>query len=164
MILKKLLVLGLLAAVLTGCAAGEYETMSDSYIEPGEAVLRQVAVQLPEDAASPVAVTDTGERLYVCQGYTIEVQTLSAGDLDRTMRAVTGFSSEELTVFSRQQGDLDRYDCVWTAAGEGGDQIGRAALLDDGSCHYVLSVMADSSQAGEFEAVWQELFASFTLS
>ena len=62
------------------------------------------------------------------------------------------------------RGNAKRYDCVWTAAGEGEDQVGRACILDDGSFHYVVSVMAGQSRSGELQPVWQDIFDSFRLA
>ena len=62
------------------------------------------------------------------------------------------------------QAGAKRYVAVWTSAGEAGNQVGRCAILDDGSYHYVLSVMADEQDAGRLsEGVWKEIFASFRL-
>jgi len=41
--------------------------------------------------------------------------------------------------------------------------VGRAAILDDGSYHYVLSVLAEADRAGEFEQVFRALFESYAL-
>lgn len=162
--MKKLWLILWVTLCLTGCGQVRvFETVNDSYIQPQTAA-KTVSVTLPKDAAAPVSVNGSGERLYICDGYSIMLQTLSGGDLDRTLRCVTGYSREGLTVMSQQQDGLDRYDCVWSCAGEGGDQVCRAAVLDDGSYHYVLSVMADSGDSGALEKTWQTLFQSFQVS
>jgi hypothetical protein len=56
-----------------------------------------------------------------------------------------------------------RYDCVWTAAGETGLQLGRACVLEDGNYHYVLSVMAPEEETGRLREVWQNLFETCRL-
>ncbi|MBQ9837932.1 MAG: hypothetical protein IJO56_00345 [Oscillospiraceae bacterium] len=163
--MKKGCFLLVLMLCLYGCSQPkDLETVSDGYVEPAPAEMRQILLTLPEEAARPVSVNETGERLYVCDGYSIMLQTLEAGDLDGTLRSVTGYSRSELTVMSQQLPHLRRYDCVWTSAGEGGDQVGRTAVLDDGSYHYCLSVMADCAEAGDLEQVWSRLFRSFTLA
>ena len=53
-----------------------------------------------------------------------------------------------------------RWDWVWTAAGEGGDAVGRAAVLDDGVYHYCVSVMAEAGEAGALETQWSALMGS----
>lgn len=158
---KKWCVLLVLALCLSGCGQIRvYETVSDLYIQP-EAVPRSVSLTLPEEAAAPVSVNASGDQLYVCDGYTITVQTLPGGDLEQTLRTVTGYGRAGLTIISQQQEGLKRYDMAWSSTGEGGDQVGRTAVLDDGIYHYVLSVMAPSENSGELEAVWQSLFRSF---
>ena len=42
--------------------------------------------------------------------------------------------------------------------------MGRAAILDDGSYHYVLTCMTDASNAHALQESWQTLFDSFTLA
>lgn len=162
--MRKWWLLMIAALCLSGCGQVRvFETVSDSYIAP-QPVAKTVSVRLPEDAAAPVSVNETGDQLYLCDGYSITVQTLSGGDLDRTIRTVTGYSRDVLTVMHQQQGGISRYDCVWSCAGEGGDQVGRTAILDDGSYHYVLSVMAPSGNAGALEKGWQSLFQSFRVA
>ena len=59
---------------------------------------------------------------------------------------------------------MDAYHKVWTAAGEGGDQLGRAQILSDGEFHYVVAVMADCTASGTLAETWQALFDSFGVS
>ena len=42
--------------------------------------------------------------------------------------------------------------------------MGRAAVIDDGSYHYCLTVMAAEEEAPQLRGTWQALFDSFTLS
>ncbi len=161
--MKKLWII-LLAALLCGCAAPEYfETMLDVYEIPQLSQPRQVLLTVPEEAAAEVISDEYPGVLYFCDGYTILVQTLAAGDLDATVRTVTGYSREQLQLISRKDSDCQRYECTWVSAAESGDQVGRAVILDDGSYHYTLSVMADAENAGALSGLWQELAASFTL-
>ena len=160
--MKKLVILTMLTLLLTGCG-GEltYETVTDVYQTPENIAAQKVAVALPEEAAQSVMGGDQQGRLYFCDGYTVSVQTLAAGDLDATLRAVTGYGRDALTLMEQQQGTCKRYDCVWTCVGEGGDHVGRTAILDDGTYHYVLTAMAEAENAGKLSAAWQKLFTSF---
>ena len=161
--MKKFVVFLLMSCLLTGCAAEEtMETVADEFAENNPAPLRQMIVQLPEDALAPVSESEYGA-LYLCDGYEILVQHLPSGDLNRTIREVTGFDPSEVTVLKTAAGEIKRYDLVWSSLGESGEQIGRAAILDDGNYHYVLSVMADAEQTMEYEQCWQQLFASYGL-
>jgi hypothetical protein len=123
----------------------------------------QITVELPEEAVVPVSESELG-KLYQCDGYEIAVQTLQSGDMDATLRTVTGYSREALTLMQTGAGDVDRWEVVWSCMGETGDRVGRACVLDDGNYHYVLSVLADADRAAELETVISDLFRSYSLS
>ena len=149
---------------LAGCGAQEtFETVADDMMAPAMAQMRQIVVALPEEAASPT-VQDDGGKLYQCDGYEILLQTMDGGDLDATIRSISGYSRENVTVLETVQGEFDKYELVWASAGEEGDRIGRATILDDGSYHYVVSVLADADKTESYGDVWDILFASVTLS
>lgn len=151
----------LCACLLTGCAAEEtLETVNDEWVVPVMAQPRQVHVRLPEDAVVPV-LEQEGSALYMARDYEIAVETLSSGDLDATIRSLTGYDSDRLTVIRTCQDELRRYDFVWTAAGEEGERLGRGVILDDGNYHYCLSALHSGK---EDRALWQEVFSSFCLS
>jgi len=150
--------------LLGGCAAEEtFETVSDEIVQPVLAQSRQIILALPEEAAAPAAESDGGA-LYQCEGYEIMVQTLEGGDLDRTLRELTGYAGEELTVLETQGDGGKRYELVWASAGENGPRIGRAMIVDDGSYHYCVSTLADADRAEEFRESWRILFGSISLS
>ena len=120
---------------------------------------RQISVRLPDNAVAPV-LEQEGSQLYMAEGYEIMLETLAAGDLDATIRSLSGYGKDQLTVLETRQGDADRYDFVWTTAGEKGDRLGRAVILDDGAYHYCLSVLRDT---GDTQIVWRDVFGSFSL-
>ena len=154
----------MLALFLTGCSAQQtFETLLDGYDVPALAQMEQVQVSLPEEAS--VMTMDAGDtgKLYLCDGYTVTVQTMLSGDLQQTLQDTTGFGPAQLKLMETRTQEAVRYDCVWSAAGEGGDQIGRAAVLDDGSYHYVVTAMADASVSGELTKAWNDLFRSIKL-
>lgn len=150
---------------MAGCRAQEtFETVSDEYIQPVAAVIQQVALRLPDGAVVSVMENQETGNLYFCDNYIITLQILEGGDLEKTLHSVTGHTKDQLKLVQTKSGEADRYDCVWAAAGEGEDQICRAAVLDDGSYHYVLSCMADASNAQSLQEQWQALFTSFCLT
>lgn len=162
--MKKIGLLLVIMLCLGGCKAEEtFETLSDVYGEQPLAAKKEVVLSIPEDAAAQVIQSDSGT-LYLCDGYEITLQTMSAGDLNRTMQSLTGFESDALTVMETVQAEITRYECVWTAAGEGGDMVGRAAVLDDGTYHYCVTVMAGAQEAGQLQQTWQTLLSSFALA
>ena len=161
--MKRIAILAL-ALCLVGCKPKpEYETISDEVVIGTVAAAQPMQILLPPDAAVAVFQGEDGSALYLCDGYTVTVQTYEAGDLNRTLLDATGFSSGALRPMQTKQGEYARYDCVWTAAGEGEEQVGRLALIDDGNYHYVLSAMAPASQTARLQQPWQTLFDGFAL-
>lgn len=161
--MKKILLLLLLSLLLAGCGTQTFETMGDiSHVSATEPAPRKMTLSLPEDAS---VLTAFGEdTLYTCDDYTITLQVLQAGDLSATVSGLCGYEATDLTVMETVCGDHTRYEWVWTAAGEGGDMVCRAAVIDDGNYHYSLCVMADAETAGSLTDDWNALFASFCLA
>ena len=162
--MKKVLLICMLALLLAGCNTQEtFETVADvSPVEP-VAVPMQLFAVLPDEAASPTFQDENGGELYVCQDYTISKQILESGDLEKTVMTLSGKKPEELQILKTYKNDWDRYDFVWTSAGEEGLQLGRACVLDDGNYHYVLSTMATEESSGVLRDVFQDMFESCTL-
>lgn len=161
--MKKYVFLLVISLLLTGCGSeATFETVADEWVQSAAAPVRQVLVTLPEEAAVPVSESENGQ-LYQCDGYEITLQTLESGDLDATLRAVTGHSRKDLTVIETKHNDLKRYDLVWSCLGEEGEQVGRACILDDGNYHYVLSVLIPDHRAAKLETVVSEIFQSYSL-
>ena len=162
--MKKYLLFTILAILLTGCGSKQtLETVTDEYVQPVMAQMQQIAVSLPMDATVSVLEEASAGTIYLCDGYTVTVQTTEAGDLQRTLQETTGYSAEELRTIQTQCGDLTRTEGVWTAAGEQEEQLGRFAVLDDGNYHYVLTCMVDVSRVEQLQPTWQDLFDSFRL-
>ena len=163
MVVKKCWIVLALTVMLTGCSAQQtFETVLDA-LEPVQPQMRQVQLSVPDDASVLAMSAAETQRLYLCEGYTVTVQILSSGDLKSTFEEITGFGPEQLNPIKTQTQETVRYDCVWTAAGEGGDQVGRATVLDDGSYHYAVTVMADASVSGDLTGEWNDLFDSVKL-
>lgn len=161
--MRKLLWIPVVLLLLTGCGAAEtMETIADEMILPVMAEPKEIWVALPEDSAMPAMESESGT-LYICSDYDVMLQTMEAGDLDGTIRTVSGYGAEELTVVKTSEGELDRYEFVWTAAGELGQEIGRATILDDGTYHYVLSATINAEKIEEYQEVWNGIFESFSL-
>ncbi len=162
--MKKWIAILAFALLLAGCGGPEdYETVTDVYEPDTTAVIRQTTLSLPKDAAQFTGGQENGA-FYVCDGYSVAVQTLPGGDLDRTLRSVTGFGKADLQLFEQSGGDIRRYDCAWSCAGEGGDLVCRGVVLDDGCYHYVLTVLAQAEQAGKLAEQINALCASFAVN
>ena len=160
--MKKLCVTMVLLCLLAGCAGEEtMETVAD------EAVLTQVQakairVELPEETVLPVMQTDTGT-IYICRDFQVTVQTLPGGDLERTVMSLTGFDLPAVTVMETENGALDRFDLVWSCAGELGPEVGRASILSDGRYHYCLTVMTPEENTQDYREIFNGMFESFTV-
>ena len=162
--MKKCWILVGIVMMLCGCTVQEdFETMSDVYNIQQRPEASPVFFVVPEDAAAEVMENEDTGTLYFCDNYCIVVQTLQSGDMEATLQTVTGYSRERLQLMQRQSGGNNRYECTWVSAGENGDQVGRAVIIDDGNYHYALSVMADAAQAGKLTQDWQSLIDSFML-
>lgn len=160
--LKKVILFIVLAFILSGCSTANFETVGNVDHTGQNSVLpRTIQLSLPPDAA--VLTASGTDMLYTCNDYTLSLQTFPAGDLDATVRNLCGFSAADVTLLHSQCDDHRRADWVWVAAGEGGDMLCRAAILDDGNFHYSLCVYAAADEAAELTELWNQLFASFCL-
>jgi hypothetical protein len=105
---------------------------------------------------------ETG-KLYLCDGYSVSVQTMAAGDLDATLKTATGYGQSQLHGIGWERDGIARYECAWASAGENGDQIARTLILDDGNYHYTLTLQAPAEKGGELAPAWNEIFRTFEL-
>ena len=161
--MKKWYVLILTVVFLNGCGAQPtFETIDDDQSLLVSATIRQISLALPKEAAKPT-MESSGGSLYICNGYTLAIETFSGGNLNRTVQQITGYTLDRVQYMKTGTADIARYDLVWTTAGEGGDQVARAVILDDGFNHYVVSVMAEAAIAGDLQDTWQTLLSSVTL-
>lgn len=151
--------------LLSGCGAAEtFETVDDELLQPVMAEVGQISLVLPPEASQQTMLENEENKLYFCDGYTAAVQIMERGDLNRTCKALCGFGVEGLDIMETSVNGQKRYDWVWSAAGEGGDTLGRAAVIDDGKYHYCVSLQAEAALAGELEGAWAELLGSFSVS
>lgn len=162
--MKKCMMVLLLPLLLTGCGAQEtIETVADPMVEMIAPKPAEISVRLPDGAVAPVLDSDA-EQVYTAEDYEIIIETLSAGDLDATIQKICGYDRENLTVMETQQGDVKRYEFVWTSIGELGSRLGQGVILDDGNYHYCLSVLRDAQTRRNTQIVWSDVFESFTLA
>lgn len=159
--MRKICCILVLVLLLSGCAAEEtFETLGDVDMAPVVQQARQLQVTIPETAEILQGSSGT---LYLCDGYTLTVEVLSAGNISGTMQTLTGFGTDDLTVIETAAGGYSRYECVWTAAGEGGDTLGRVMVLDDGAFHYCVAMHYSAEDASGMQEVWKEIADSVTL-
>ena len=160
--MKKLwIVIALL--MLCGCGAEEtLETVADEMVLEVLAQPREILLTLPEETLLPAMESDSGT-VYFCKDYDISIQTMESGDLQKTVESVSGHSMDDLTIMETAVADYTRHDFVWSAAGELGQQVCRASVLDDGNYHYVLAIMGNADTAGEYGEIWNGILDSFCL-
>lgn len=159
--MKKVCFLLIFVLLLAGCQSVQtFETVQDVYAPEAQNAPRKIALELPEGAQT---VAGENGMLYLCEHFDVTVETFSSGDLSRTVQVLTGFAPDALTMMQTAVSDVLRYECVWTAAGENGDTVGRAVILDDGQYHYCVTVMSQADIVGTLAEVWQELLSSVRL-
>lgn len=159
--MKKWIFILLMVPLLCGCSAGEtFETVGDLYAEPVMQEQRDIFVAVPENA---VAIQGDTGTIYLCDGYEVTVEILSAGNVSGTFQTLTGFGIDDLTVMETAASDTARYECVWASAGEDGDLVGRAVILDDGIHHYCVTVLADADAAYALQQTVEAILDSVQL-
>ena len=160
--MKKWFVLLLCALLLCACSEPQaLETVNDTYVAPELPEAQTTHFWLPEGAALSVS-EGTGE-LYICEDFTALVQVFASGDLDATVRAVTGYGKDRLELLGWKTAQGQHWECAWASAGENGDLIARTLILDDGNYHYTLTLQADAEKGGELALDWSEIFQTFEL-
>lgn len=162
--MKIMIAIILAALLMTGCAATEtFEKVQDVYKgetlkSPGE-----VKIQLPPDTGKTV-LTGAQGRVYFCEGYEIAIETFIGGDLQRTVKNISGYDYENITIFETvASSGLKRYEFVWTSVGAEGEMVGRSVIIDDGSYHYCVSMLANSEEVGSLQSVWQEVLQTIAV-
>lgn len=161
--MKKLLLMLCAMLFLSGCAAQTFEKVEDLNDVQAMAQPAALLVDLPEEAAAPAMQGSSGT-LYFCGDYDIMVEVMPSGNLSSTLQTLTGFQREELELMQTDRCGVDCYEGVWSAAGEAGDHVGRVLVLDDGSFHYCVSIMAMAEDAGDCVEQWNEILESVALA
>lgn len=160
--MKKLVWMTIFCLLLSGCSSTTFETMGPvHHVAQTEPAVKEVLLAFPQDAA--VLTASGPDSIYTCGDFDLSLQVLPSGDIRSTVLRLCGYEPDRLTMLESADGTVVRYDWSWTAAGENGDVICRAAVLDDGNYHYSLCVSADAALAGGLTEQWNELFRSFSL-
>ena len=157
--MKKIWIAAAVAVLLlTGCGAREtFETVSEDYGQEVSVQPMQILISLPEGTAASAMETEDSAKIFVCDGYSVTTQTLEGGDMDRTLRQITGYGRDQLKCVESASGGLKRCDCVWVCAGEKGDQVCRSSVYSDGAYHYAVTVMADETCSGKIGEIFENL-------
>ena len=161
--MKKVMLVLCVLFLLSGCAAQTFETVDDLNDVPAIAQPATVLLDLPDQAATPAMKGSSGT-LYFCGDYDISVEIMPSGNLNSTLLTLTGFDRDELNLMQTIRCGVNCYEGAWSAAGEAGDHIGRVLVMDDGSFHYCVSLMASAEDAGDCSAEWKEILDSVALA
>lgn len=160
--MKKCCLLVSVLFLLTGCSSAEtFETVADEYVQ---SVMRQEMTVSVAVEPGTEAIEGASGTIYLCDGYEVTVEVMQSGNLSATLREVTGYTADQLTVIETAAGSMKRYECAFSSAGEGGDLVGRTVILDDGVCHYCVTVAAPADDAQALMPAWNAIFDSITLS
>ena len=161
--MKKICFILAMAFLLSGCSLQTFEQVEDPNDVQAMATPASLSIDLPESAAACAMQNSTGS-LYFCGDYDIAVEVLHSGNLDQTIRSLTGFGREELDVIQTVRKGAVCYEGAWSAAGESGDHVGRFLVLDDGSFHYCVSIIALAASAASCTLEWNAVLSSVALS
>lgn len=160
--MKKCCLILLSALILSGCGAADtFETLGDIDMTPAVQEERNLHIDILDDAETIQGETGT---IYLCEGYVVTVEILNGGNINRTFQILTGHECDDLTVIETSVNEVNRYECVWTAAGEGGDAVSRAVVMDDGNYHYCVTVSAGAGDAIVLQEKWRQILNSFQLT
>ena len=161
--MRRILVFFAAALLLSGCGSeAVFETVADEWAAPVMAKPREISVRLPDHVVAPVLESENGQ-IYLCEDYEILIEQKEAGDVAGTIQSLCGYTMSELTVLQRKEEFGSRYEFVWACAGEAGERLGRAVILDDGNYHYCMSVLRPAGEEKTSQIVWSDVFSSFSL-
>ena len=161
--MKKILLILAAVFLMSGCTATVFETVDDLNDVQAMAKPATLLLDIPDEAAAP-AMEGASGKLYFCGDYDIAVEVNPSGKLDSTLQTLTGFTKDELRLVQTNRCGVDCYESAWSAAGEAGDHVGRVLILDDGSYHYCVSIMALAENAGAYADAWNEILESVALA
>ena len=161
--MKKVLLILAAVFLMSGCTATVFETVDDLNDVQAMAKPATLLLDIPDEAAAP-AMEGASGKLYFCGDYDIAVEVNPSGNLDSTLQTLTGFTKDELRLVQTNRCGVDCYESAWSAAGEAGDHVGRVLILDDGSYHYCVSIMALAENAGAYADAWNEILESVALA
>ena len=161
----KVLVLLLSLALLAGCSAGGWETVSDDIPDEAAAVWQEeafsIVTALPQGAAL-VAESDGLQRYRVAEtGLELEQRVFLAHSLESAVRQLTGLPADRVTVVETTRFNLPEYRFAWYDADAG--RLARADLVMDGMTCYALVCSTPEAAGGSLAQEARAAFAGFGL-
>ncbi len=162
------LVVGLLLTV-TGCGEEKPQSSEENHCSlKDEKALPRYDISVATPANAPELETFQGEG---CQVFAQEdgdfyfaVQTLQADSLDALLMELTGKQQNSMTILTTWQQGMPRHDLNWVSAGESGLEVNRAAIIDDGSYYYTVTLTVPEDNAAEIFREQEDCFDSIWLT
>lgn len=151
------------AVLLAGCSAQPvYETIGNACEGVSDSEPMTIQMWLPQEAALEASSPD-GESRYTWGDWEIWTQVCSGGDLEETLKTMSGMDRQYLTVMSRKMGEYTCHETVWSATREDGAMLCRGAVVDDGIHHYCIGLMAAEEESAEAKEVFDQILESVSL-
>lgn len=139
------------AVVMFGGCGQEQDAQGESVQDATE--LRKgpakydMAMGLPSDGQA--IFEDETCQVFSQEDVTVTTQIMQADSLEVLLKELTGMDQQRLTVMKTWQDEMPRYDLTWVSAGEGGLNVYRSAILDDGQSYYVATASVPEECAGK---------------
>jgi len=160
--MKRIILVVMAAVMLCGCQAKQtFEKVEDVYADKQLGEPKRIELNVPQDAVLTMA--DADSKLYFCDGYEIMVETFASGDLSGTIRDLTGYEKDKLTIIETKIPEGKRFECVWSGASEAGDMVGRVVIIDDGAYHYCLCIISQADESGALQQTLSDITSSFAV-
>ena len=163
--MKILLIFVLLLYSMAGCGTQVvYETIGNSCEEPQPVAQPcELQLRLPEGTVMETMDAD-GSGYYTLGQWEIWTRVLPGGDLHQTLQTIAPVDPDGLTLIKRE---INGYECVettWSAAGEEGESVVRAGVIQDGGYHYCICLCVPQSDAREAEELFGQIFRTAVLT
>lgn len=153
----------LLALMLSGCTDA-YETVMDDHFVPERVEAGTVSFLLPEQASVYTMEDDAEAKLWLLEDYQISTYVHPSGDIESTIRTLTGYERNVIAPICLEMGNVTRYECTWTTADGEGQQMNRAMILDDGNYHYALCLQGSAEASADYADEWNQIMASVSIA
>ena len=158
-----------LAVLLCACLSTEpvWETVDDDLVcaAPDPAKPYAITFCVPEDALEQTLSADTSARVYLGAGggYEIVSDFLACAEPMDAVQQLTGFAPSQLELVTTTRFGMPEYQFAWSASGDEGARIYRAAILSDGSYCYTLCFSSAAGLGGTYDSIQLQVFSSFGL-
>ena len=165
--MKRMIMISLLLALLTGCAAPQaidVFTVDDELVQETAAPF-SITFAVPTDAVLTVSSDDGLQKDYTAEDgrYSIRTEVRPGIDAKQAMLDMTGFSAEELSPIKTRRMGMTQYRFSWCSGDDGGVSICTGAVLEDQDACYCLSFSTPEGCSKECRALQMQVMDSFSL-